>query len=671
MENRSEGGMENRSEGEMKRRFPPGFRFHPTDVELVAFYLKEKINGRAIEMNPIPVVDLYKCEPWDLPVKSLMKSNDQEWYFYSARDRKYPNGSRTNRATEIGYWKSTGKDRCVKSTRSTGMKKTLVYYMGRAPRGERTDWVMHEYRMEDKVYENLTGRQEPYVLARVFKKSGPGPKNGEQYGAPFVEEPSSPPQVEEEEVSFEPEQILPEVKVEPVQETEIVGGFSDTSFVHESALAEFIAGESNAMSLADGDDWATFGLDLVPGAGEDASTMQEIVETVQGQPQEDLSKEDIIDNNWMFRPHADYINGETLNFPTSSSFGNDAHGFDYGMPLVGPMGGVGSDDYLEINDLTSELDGFNPRASGIQLRPSRNNAMAMQFDSQGDTARRMLLMRPQTSISHTTDPAPRHQSRIFHSSASSQDLSEFADRASISVDRQGSSDGWSHDREPQDLGGEGAGVVPDSDIWSTYEGMPSSLSSEDLQRAVVGSQAETSQPEFSFPSPAPDFPAHYWEMPDLVPPPTSSQIAEKPAGKGKLSALNKLLPILPASAAELPNFSSTYVTASDTHVTAFTITCSCSENGAKTVQAAVMNYAGGKLHQEVMSGTWKPCTEDCKQDSCVQCSARRQQPQRKVAKGSRSGFVFVFLLGAVSALIWFLLLRGTWRIAQTMYSVIL
>ena len=94
--------------------------------------------------------------------------------------------------------------------------------------------MMHEYRMEDKVYENLTGRQEPYVLARVFKKSGPGPKNGEQYGAPFVEEPSSPPQVEEEEVSFEPEQILPEVKVEPVQETEIVGGFSDTSFVHES-----------------------------------------------------------------------------------------------------------------------------------------------------------------------------------------------------------------------------------------------------------------------------------------------------------------------------------------------------------------------------------------------------------------------------------------------------
>jgi hypothetical protein len=653
----------------MVQRLPPGFRFHPTDVELVAYYLKQKINGRPIEMNPIAVVDLYKCEPWDLPDKSLLGSNDQEWYFYSARDRKYPNGSRTNRATENGYWKSTGKDRCVKSTRSTGMKKTLVYYMGRAPRGERTDWVMHEYRMEDRVYENLTGRQEPYVLARVFKKSGAGPKNGEQYGAPFEEEAYSPPlHVEEEEVPFESEQTHAEVKAEPVVETESIGALSGAPFVPESALAEFMIGESAGM--AHGDDWPTF-TDLFEDSrdGDDASTMQEIVETLQGEPQEGLWREDVIDSNWMIG--VDYSNEEALNFPGSVSFGNDAHGSEYETSLGAPMGIAGSDDYLEINDLTSDFSSFVPRASGIQLRPPRNNVMPMQFDSQGDTARRMLLMRPQASISHTEEPASSHQSRIFHSSASSRDLSEFADRASLGPDLQGSSDGWSHDREPQDLGREGAAVVPDSDIWSTYEGMPPSSSNEDLQRAVVGSQAGTSQPELNFPSTAPDLPPHYWQMPNFDPPPASSQVDKKPFGKGKLSGINKLLPILPASAAELPNFSSTYVTASDTHLTAFTITCSCSENGAKTVQAAVMNYAGGKLHQEVMSGTWKPCTEDCKQDSCVQCTARRQQPQRKVAKGSRSGFVYVFLLGTVSALIWFFLLRGTWQIAQTMYNVIL
>lgn len=46
---------------------PPGFRFHPTDEELVAYYLKRKINGRKIDLEVIPEVDLYKCEPWELP----------------------------------------------------------------------------------------------------------------------------------------------------------------------------------------------------------------------------------------------------------------------------------------------------------------------------------------------------------------------------------------------------------------------------------------------------------------------------------------------------------------------------------------------------------------------------------------------------------------------------
>lgn len=51
---------------------PPGFRFHPTDEELVAYYLKRKINGRNIELEIIPEVDLYKCEPWDLPGIQLL-----------------------------------------------------------------------------------------------------------------------------------------------------------------------------------------------------------------------------------------------------------------------------------------------------------------------------------------------------------------------------------------------------------------------------------------------------------------------------------------------------------------------------------------------------------------------------------------------------------------------
>ncbi|CAJ2667199.1 unnamed protein product [Trifolium pratense] len=153
---------------------PPGFRFHPTDEELVNYYLKRKINGQEIELDIIPEVDLYKCEPWELAEKSFLPSRDPEWYFFGPRDRKYPNGFRTNRATRAGYWKSTGKDRRVSSqSRPIGMKKTLVYYRGRAPQGIRTDWVMHEYRLDDKECEdNSGGLQDTYALCRVFKKNG-------------------------------------------------------------------------------------------------------------------------------------------------------------------------------------------------------------------------------------------------------------------------------------------------------------------------------------------------------------------------------------------------------------------------------------------------------------------------------------------------------------------
>ena len=74
---------------------------------------------------------------------------EKEWYFFSPRDRKYPNGSRPNRAAGSGYWKATGADKPIGHPKSVGIKKALVFYSGKAPRGEKTNWIMHEYRLAD------------------------------------------------------------------------------------------------------------------------------------------------------------------------------------------------------------------------------------------------------------------------------------------------------------------------------------------------------------------------------------------------------------------------------------------------------------------------------------------------------------------------------------------
>ncbi|KAL5713740.1 Protein CUP-SHAPED COTYLEDON [Ranunculus cassubicifolius] len=146
---------------------PPGFRFHPTDEELITYYLASKVFNGAFCGVEIAEIDLNRY---------IAKMGEREWYFFSHRDRKYPTGLRTNRATESGYWKATGKDREVFSGSHggnlLGMKKTLVFYKGRAPRGEKTKWVMHEYRLEGDFSSFNNLYKEEWVLCRILKKAG-------------------------------------------------------------------------------------------------------------------------------------------------------------------------------------------------------------------------------------------------------------------------------------------------------------------------------------------------------------------------------------------------------------------------------------------------------------------------------------------------------------------
>ncbi|KAE8703382.1 NAC domain-containing protein 21/22 [Hibiscus syriacus] len=154
----------------VEAKLPPGFRFHPRDEELVCDYLMKKVGSTDTSQLMIEV-DLNKCEPWDIPETAAV--GGKEWYFYSKRDRKYATGVRTNRATCSGYWKATGKDGGIHSKgKLVGMRKTLVFYQGRAPKGTKTDWVMHEFRLQHLLSPpTISTLEEDWVLCRVIHKT--------------------------------------------------------------------------------------------------------------------------------------------------------------------------------------------------------------------------------------------------------------------------------------------------------------------------------------------------------------------------------------------------------------------------------------------------------------------------------------------------------------------
>ncbi|KAL3835359.1 hypothetical protein ACJIZ3_010095 [Penstemon smallii] len=128
-------------DGESK--LPPGFRFQPTDEEIVFQYLARKVLSYPLPASIIPEINIFSFDPWELP-----GDLDQDRYFFSNKETNYRNADRTSKATCGGYWKDTGSKKqinCSKRVPMVGIKKTLVFHNGKYPRTSRTDWIMHVY----------------------------------------------------------------------------------------------------------------------------------------------------------------------------------------------------------------------------------------------------------------------------------------------------------------------------------------------------------------------------------------------------------------------------------------------------------------------------------------------------------------------------------------------
>ncbi|KDP34427.1 hypothetical protein JCGZ_12708 [Jatropha curcas] len=160
---------------------PPGFRFYPTEEELVSFYLHNKLEERRQELNRvIPVTDIYNIEPWNLPklAGERCQGDTEQWFFFAPRQEREARGGRPRRTTASGYWKATGSPGYVYSSDSKviGVKKTMVFYKGKAPTGRKTKWKMNEYRAiegaADPSNTTVPKLRHEFSLCRVYITSG-------------------------------------------------------------------------------------------------------------------------------------------------------------------------------------------------------------------------------------------------------------------------------------------------------------------------------------------------------------------------------------------------------------------------------------------------------------------------------------------------------------------
>ncbi|KQK06026.1 NAC domain-containing protein 90 [Brachypodium distachyon] len=169
---------------------PPGYRFYPTEEELVRFYLRHKLDGghraRDIE-RVIPVADVCSLDPWQLPEAHRGVGGGEPWFYFCARQDREARGGRPSRTTPSGYWKAAGTPGLVYSVQLNGhpigTKKTMVFYTGRAPAGTKTKWKMNEYRaLDHDVGAAAAAPAAPnpfalhprseFTLCRLYTKSG-------------------------------------------------------------------------------------------------------------------------------------------------------------------------------------------------------------------------------------------------------------------------------------------------------------------------------------------------------------------------------------------------------------------------------------------------------------------------------------------------------------------
>ncbi|XP_012084854.2 NAC transcription factor 29 [Jatropha curcas] len=132
---------------------PSGYRFRPTDSELILYYLKNKILGKELPVNIIPTIDVFSCNPDQLPLSEFTHGMPNERYFFSNR--------RKGRIlTEDGFYHVSSTGSIYDKNKLVGFVRTLDFYHGRPNKGIKSKWTVHEFRVNPQVFQEDEDAQE-------------------------------------------------------------------------------------------------------------------------------------------------------------------------------------------------------------------------------------------------------------------------------------------------------------------------------------------------------------------------------------------------------------------------------------------------------------------------------------------------------------------------------
>ncbi|GAB2219083.1 hypothetical protein Droror1_Dr00006711 [Drosera rotundifolia] len=162
--------------GDGNVNLPPGFRFEPTDEELVLHFLHRKASRLPCHPDVIPDLDLIPYNPWELQGNAM--SEGGIWYYYSRRT--------PSRVTNAGVWKLMGTEESIYSStngRKIGLKSSYVFHLGQISQDASTEWIMQEFRLPESACSSRSSSssssrraqykldQRRWVVCKVFQQT--------------------------------------------------------------------------------------------------------------------------------------------------------------------------------------------------------------------------------------------------------------------------------------------------------------------------------------------------------------------------------------------------------------------------------------------------------------------------------------------------------------------